>query len=137
MSRKSLKRNTSNQTIASFYSKLDHLSKERIDCDPVGQRPDIESMSKRQGIIDTILRGYDFGELKLRTLPEAVRKALGYKFRSIDGGHRKRAIRDFIENKFKTGSYTVAVLDNGQEISVGGKYYKHLPNLVKYYKHVF
>jgi hypothetical protein len=131
MSRKSLKRITSNQTIASFYSKLDHLSKERIDCDPVGQRPDIESMSKRQGIIDTILRGYDFGELKLRTLPEAVRKALGYKFRSIDGGHRKRAIRDFIENKFKTGSYTVAVLDNGQEISVGGKYYKHLPEEVQ------
>ena len=132
MSRKSLRRKTLILTIGTFYSKLDQLSRERIDCDPVGQRPDIESMSKRQGIIDTILRGYDFGELKLRTLKESVRKAVGgYMYRSIDGGHRKRAIRDFIGNKFKTGKNTVAVLDNGQEIFVGDKYYKDLPEEVQ------
>ena len=71
-------------------------------------------MPKRQGIIDTVLRGYDFGELKLRTITKALNKH--YRFRSIDGGHRKRAVRDFIDNKFKTNRSTVAYI-NGEEIS--------------------
>lgn len=100
------------------------MSEDRIDCDPVGQRPDIESMSKRQGIIDTVIRGYDFGELKLRIVDGH------YRFRSIDGGHRKRAIRDFIDNKFKTSRKTVCTI-NGIEYRVGGMYYKDLPVEVK------
>ena len=51
-------------SIASFHGMLSPTSIEQIDCDPVGQRPDVESISKRQGIIDTVIRGYDFGELK-------------------------------------------------------------------------
>jgi hypothetical protein len=116
--------------IGTFYTMITPLSEEYIDCDPKGQRPDIESLSKKQGIIDTVIRGYDFGELKLRTLIEAVRLATTFKYRSIDGGHRKRAIRDFINNKFKTGRSTVAWC-NGQEISVGNKYFKELPAEVK------
>ena len=88
-------------SIATFYNMLNPISDSRIDCDPVGQRPDVESMTKRQGIIDTVLRGYDFGELKLRTINVGE-----YRFRSIDGGHRKRAVRDFIDNKFKTNRNT-------------------------------
>lgn len=121
---------TSEYTISTFYSMLSELSTARIDCDPIGQRPDIESMSKRQGIIDTVIRGYDFGELKMRTLNAILQKECGYNFRSIDGGHRKRAVRDFIQNKFKTGKYTVAIVD-GVEVPVGGLYYSQLPVEVK------
>lgn len=113
------------QSIASFYTKLNPISENRIDCDPVGQRPDIDSMSKRQGIIDTIFRGYDFGELKLRTLSDGH-----YRYRSIDGGHRKRAIRDYINNRFKTAKGTVCYV-NGVEYQIGGKYYKELSSEVK------
>jgi hypothetical protein len=113
------------QSIASFYTMLNPISDNRIDCDPVGQRPDIESMSKRQGIIDTIFRGYDFGELKLRTLLDGH-----YRYRSIDGGHRKRSIRDYINNRFKTGKQTVCYV-NGVEYEIGGKYFKELPTDVK------
>jgi len=111
-------------SIANFYNMLMPLSEEKIDCDPVGQRPDVESMSKRQGIIDTIIRGYDIGELKLRIVDGH------YRFRSIDGGHRKRAARDFINNKFKTHRNTSCVI-NGKEYYVGGMYYKELPIEVK------
>lgn len=112
-------------SIASFYNMLNPITNERIDCDPVGQRPDVESMSKRQGIIDTVIRGYDFGELKLRTIATGE-----YKYRSIDGGHRKRAVRDFIENRFKTNRGTIAII-NGKVINVGGMYYRDLPIEVK------
>lgn len=116
---------TKEYSVANFYSMLNPISENRIDCDPVGQRPDVESMTKRQGIIDTVLRGYDFGELKLRTIPNGE-----YRFRSIDGGHRKRAVRDFIDNKFKTNRGTICVID-GVEHRVGGMYYKELPAEVK------
>ena len=69
-------------SIASFYNKLSSISTERIDCDPVGQRPDVESMFKKQGIIDTVIRGYDFGELKLRKLIKSIDNH--YSMRSID-----------------------------------------------------
>lgn len=118
---------TVEKSVGEFYAMLDNpLSTTRIDCDPVGQRPDIESMTKRQGIMDTVFRGYDFGELKLRTLPEGGE----YRYRSIDGGHRKRAIRDFILGKYKLGKNTVCYV-NGQLIDISGKYYKELPVEVK------
>ena len=113
--------------IAVFYSMLSEISPERIDCDPVGQRPDIESMDKRQGIMDTIFRGYDFGEIKLRTLINDT-----YRYRSIDGGHRKRAIRDFISGKFRLGKDTKVLID-GNEIDISGLYYKQLPQEAKDY----
>ena len=121
---------TKEVSIGTFCAMISPLSTELIDTDPEGQRPDIESLSKKQGIIDTVLRGYDFGELKLRTLVEAVRIATAFKYRSIDGGHRKRSIRDFINNKFKTGRNTVAYV-NGQVIPVGNKFFKELPSEVK------
>ncbi len=68
---------TKEYSVANFYSMLNPISENRIDCDPVGQRPDVESMTKRQGIIDTVLRGYDFGELKLRAIPNTDITGLG------------------------------------------------------------
>jgi hypothetical protein len=112
--------------VATFYSMLSEMSKDRIDCDPIGQRPDVESMTKRQGIMDTVFRGYDFGELKLRTLPDGK----DFKYRSIDGGHRKRAIRDFILGKYRLGKNTQCLVD-GQSIDISNKYYRELPQEVK------
>jgi hypothetical protein len=127
----SLSWNNVEMTISQFFSNhLNETSKARIDTDPIGQRPDIESMSKRQGIINCIMQGYDFGELKLRTLTEEMRQSSTFKYRSVDGGHRKRAIRDFILGKFKTGSYTETIID-GVEYDVSNKYYKDLPEEVK------
>lgn len=117
-------------TIEQFYAHLSAISTSQIDCDPVGQRPDVESLDKSQGIIDTVIQGFDFGELKLRTLIAAIRKATNFKYRSIDGGHRKRAIRNFIEGRFKTGKDTVATV-NGTVIDVSNKFYKELPQEVK------
>jgi len=113
-------------SIAEMYMMLDVLSPERIDCDPVGQRPDCESQSKKRGIIDTVLGGYDFGEIKLRELNDNSE----YKYCSIDGGHRKRAIRDFILNKFTTSAKTVARIGD-RIIDVGHRLYKDLPQEVK------
>lgn len=104
----------------------DPMSVLRIDVDPIGQRPDIESLLKKQGILDTVFRGYDFGELKLRTLENDPE----FKYRSIDGGHRKRAIRDFVQGKFKLGKNTQCFVD-GKIYDISGKFYKELPLVVK------
>ena len=116
---------TKELTVATFCTMLNPISKEQIECDPVGQRPDVESLSKKQGIIDTLIRGFDFGELKLRTLLNNI-----FAYRSIDGGHRKRAIRDFINNKFKTNKNTFCYVD-GVIVPVGNMFYKDLPIAVK------
>ena len=75
-----------------------------IDMNPVGQRletsdnPIGESKpSKQQSIIASIFRRSDIGEIKIVRTPEAA-----YRYESVDGGHRKRAIRDFIAGKFPT-----------------------------------
>lgn len=117
-------------SIQQFYNYLSPASDKRIECDPVGQRPDVEQLDKKQGIIDTVIRGYDFGELKLRTLADDVHQKTSYKFRSIDGGHRKRAIRDFMEGKFKTHKDTEAFID-GKEVYCGNMYYRDLPEDVR------
>ncbi len=76
----------------------------RIDCQPVGQRLDVTDQklegtskpSKAQGIIETILRGIDIGQITIVKLSDSVE----FDFESIDGGHRKRYIKMFTENKF-------------------------------------
>ena len=111
--------------IGTFYHMLSPTSSVRIDCDPVGQRPDIESITKRQGIIDTIIRGFDIGELKLREVVTGQ-----YRRRSVDGGHRKRAVRDFMDGKFKTHKNTFCQI--GEKVfKIGNLYYKDLPIEVK------
>ena len=82
-----------------------------IDVQPVGQRLDTELTlesgsreTKAQGIIGSILRGIDLGQI---TMHEVWRD---FKYESIDGGHRKRYIKAFFENKFR----------------VNGKFYRDL-----------
>jgi len=74
-----------------------------IDVQPVGQRLDTELTlesgsreTKAQGIIGSILRGIDLGQI---TLHEVWRD--DFKYESIDGGHRKRYIKAFYNDEFR------------------------------------
>ena len=69
----------------------------KIDCLPVGQRLPVDVGSeKREGIIRSILLGIDIGQI---TLVEILTSNI-YELESVDGGHRKRYIWDYIRNKF-------------------------------------
>lgn len=68
-----------------------------IDCNPVGQRlPVPNPVKKREGIIESILLGMNIGEI---TIVKNDMNLL-HAYDSIDGGHRKRYIWEFLNNKF-------------------------------------
>jgi len=81
-----------------------------IDCNPIHQRLDREpkligtdSPSKAQGVISAMLMGMDIGQITIHETPEKK-----FQYESIDGGHRKRYIVAFHQNKFPdytTGKY--------------------------------
>lgn len=103
-------------TIREFF-----LDSANIECNPIWQRPNVSSVansekatpSKQQSIMQSIIDGIDIGEIKL----------CKYKGRksSIDGGNRKRAILDFLNNRFKLHKSS----------SLGAKLYRDLPEDVK------
>ena len=74
------------------------------DCQPVGQRLStetspigtIDNPSKAQGIICAMFVGIDIGAITLTTLPFPS----NFTYESVDGGHRKRAIKSFFNNEF-------------------------------------
>ena len=70
-----------------------------LDLNPITQRPAIHiepDNKKSVGIIESILSGISLGVITI------VENGDGYEFKweSLDGGHRKRAIYDFINDKF-------------------------------------
>lgn len=87
-------------TIGDFW--INHLGK--INCMPEGQRLDtdptligVSSPSKAQGIIRSLLsENIDLGTIIVSQIGDGDEA----KFESVDGGHRKRAISDFLINKF-------------------------------------
>lgn len=90
-----------------------------INCYPVGQRlPVPNEEEKREGIISSILKGINIGEITICKNDLNTTSALTpiYDYESIDGGHRKRYIKAFTDNKF----------------SVDGKYYNQLTAEEKY-----
>ena len=97
-----------------------------IDCNPIGQRLDVGSLSKKQGIIRSILFGNDICELALRHM-DKEKYGVTHEFRSIDGGHRKRAIQEFYNGKFRTGSNTVVYID-GIPVDISDLSYSELPS---------
>lgn len=81
-----------------------------IDTYPVHQRPSVETVSdkrtndsKAQKIIESIMNGIDIGQLTLNEFGEnnPCHSKKGYQYESIDGGHRKRSIIAFLNNKFR------------------------------------
>jgi hypothetical protein len=100
-----------------------------IELDPVGQRLDADDNSKKQGIIRSILTSQDICEIALRHMDKTLESVM-YEYRSIDGGHRKRAIYEFFMNKFATGPNTIVFVD-AQAVDVSGLFYSELPKTVQ------
>lgn len=75
------------------------LDNNNIDTNPIHQRPDSNDISKKRGIIESILSGIHIGIITLND--NGVDYIGVYRYESIDGGHRKRAILEFVEGKFK------------------------------------
>jgi 5-methylcytosine-specific restriction endonuclease McrA len=86
-----------------------------IDCNPVGQRNNVERGYGKKA--EAIIRGYLEGKFTgAIVIHERQRQGTeGFKYESIDGGHRKRYIKAFHENKF----------------SVDGLYFKDLEDADK------
>ena len=78
----------------------------QIDCHPVGQRLPINQddsvggiFGKSQKIIESLLQRIHFGMLTLNVVSDENGNKR-YTYESIDGGHRKRAVRDYVAGKF-------------------------------------
>lgn len=70
----------------------------QIDCNPEHQRlPRKKNPVKAQRIIESLLNGVDIGQITIHEIPDGK-----FKYESIDGGHRKRYIYSFFQNKIKT-----------------------------------
>ena len=95
-----------------------------IDCNPVGQRPDIgepyensTGTAKAQEIIRSLLSGVHIGVI---TLHEPTDSIMLFKYESIDGGHRKRYIKAYFENEFRVdGKYYRDLSDEEKEMFLG------------------
>ena len=81
--------------IRSFYE-----IHENIDLLPVHQRGDLGCIRKKQEIIWSLMSGVGFGEIVLNYDPDGL--VDGYWYESMDGGHRKRAIIEFMNDEFTT-----------------------------------
>jgi hypothetical protein len=79
----------------------DFLCDETIECNPIHQRHDVDSLKKKRGIIQTILDGLSLQIITLNDISSlSAKTGLAILFESIDGGHRKRSILEFFDNKF-------------------------------------
>lgn len=112
------------------YLTIDEFAKlapQKIDCNPIGQRPSIEespigkanSPSKAQGILHSIIMSNDIGEIKLAK--NEIGSKSRYGLESIDGGHRKRSILSFIN-----GEFPIHLLTDEKVTDYAGKYYYQL-----------
>jgi hypothetical protein len=99
-----------------------------IDCLPIHQRIDVFNYgletakkkfpSKRQAIVGSLFKGIDISEIKINQRTQKERLKFAEKYESIDGGNRKRAIRDFVRNKFP--------LNAEYNSDIGGKFFREL-----------
>ena len=87
---------------------------------PVGQRPPVQTNrlggskpSKAQSIIAAIIDGFDIGEIKLIEVSESK-----FKLESVDGGNRKREIKNFVNGDFPI---------HKSHSKYGGMYFSELP----------
>lgn len=116
---------------------LKYLSE--TDCNPLGQRPNIPEgpgNAKNVGIIMSIMLGIDIGQITLVNVDEDENTQ--WKWESVDGGHRKRAIKAFFEGKFKVnGKYFSELSQEEKEqflnYEIGLTLYEPLPSHIKGY----
>jgi hypothetical protein len=89
------------KTVRQFFK---WISDDIVDCLPIGQRLCIqgETTDKSREIIESMFLGISINTITLtKTFAGSE-----YEYESVDGGHRKRAIRGFLRNKFRVfGKY--------------------------------
>jgi hypothetical protein len=83
--------------------------RDRIDTNPDYQRPAVWTLSQKELLIDTILRGYDIPKIYLRQTSKNPDK-----YEVIDGQQRLRTIFEFLEGKFALGKYAEKI--DGHEV---------------------
>ena len=110
-----LYRETYSESIEEFLSATGLL--QDTDCNPIGQRPSVyikADNAKSVNIIDSMLyMNIDLGTI---TLVNVKHEKSQWAWESLDGGHRKRAIRDFKNNKFKVrGKYYSDLTEDERE----------------------
>lgn len=93
-----------------------HL-RNKIDTNPDYQRPSVWSVSQKQLLMDTILRGYDIPKLYLRKISSNPDK-----YEVVDGQQRLRSIWSFMSNEFALPKDA----DPIQGMEVAGKKYSEL-----------
>tara|TARA_B110000495_G_C23012659_1_gene599172 strand:- start:19 stop:1398 length:1380 start_codon:yes stop_codon:yes gene_type:complete len=108
----------SHVTVEEFIKQID-----TIDCMPVGQRLPVYSPNNEKSIaiITNMWEGIDIGTITLTTLnrkQKRTAKALNkkvFKKESIDGGHRKRAISDYMLDLFPIDGKVWSELSDEQQ----------------------
>jgi hypothetical protein len=90
----------STMTIAEYLRNLAPIT----DCNPISQRPAVHvepNNAKAKAIITSVLNNIDIGNI---TLVDVTQEESVWQWESLDGGHRKRDIRDFIQGKITVGN---------------------------------
>jgi hypothetical protein len=107
-------------TIGDYLTELEPITNDN----PVGQRPPVQTNrlgtnkpSKAQSIIAAIIDEYDIGEIKLIQVDNSK-----FKLESIDGGNRKREIKNFVNGKFPV---------HKSHKEYGDKYFSQLPEEIR------
>jgi len=111
-------------TLKSYY---DLVKNGYISANAKVNRPDVESLEKRQGIMSTLLKDNSFGVITLYSGDlrlEDGSVVIGAFV--IDGGHRTRTIIKFLDDEFVTGDDTYWINDRGVKNWIKGKKYSEI-----------
>ena len=111
-------------TLKSYY---DLVKKGYISANVKVNRPDVESLEKRQGIMSTLLNDNSFGVITLYSGDIILEDGSFVKTSFvIDGGHRTRTILKFLDDEFVTGDDTYYLNDKGIKVWIKGKKYSEI-----------
>lgn len=107
-----------NITVREFRDEMYH----KTDCLPVGQRLPVYSKdnAKDIGIVETMKDGFDIGTITVMKLNRKERRAAStvkFEFESIDGGHRKRSLWGYLNDKFMVQDKYFSQLSNDEKES--------------------
>ena len=74
----------------------------KTDCQPVGQRLQVKSKNNQKSveIIETLFMGFNIGTITIMRLTGKFQPMPKFRWESIDGGHRKRALWAYLNDEF-------------------------------------
>jgi len=122
-------------TLRDYYD----LFYEEINCNPLHQRPPVEAgvgCPKSVAIINSIMIGIDIQQITLVKLVDGAHRLFIYE--SLDGGHRKRAIYQFMNDEFEWNGMLYSQLPSDlkkkfDNYTLSFTIYDPLPNFLKGY----